>query len=312
MNKKVLGLGAIAMDIVLQCNQLPKKDGTAFINDEKLIPGGSCANVLVTLSKLGVDTGIIGKVGDDKYSELFIEDLKNNNIDTKYIIVKKGGTMLHTYITVTNNGEKCIFSNCGNSFLDLKEEEVSDKHLRDISVFYTDMFLGEPSLKLARICKDKGIPVVFNLQCNLEFMELCNVNKVEIEEMISLSDIFVSYSEGLFQLSGIKNYKKGAKRIYGKYRPKLGVVATCGSKGSLGVIKDNIIFTPSYKVEAIDTTGAGDALIGGLIYSYYIKGKGIEESLKFANACAAIKCTQRGGRIDTDINEVLNLYKNEA
>lgn len=312
MNKKVLGLGAIAMDVVLKCNQLPKNDGTAFISDEKLIPGGSCANVLVTLSKLGVDTGIIGKVGDDKYSELFVEDLKDNNIDTKYIVVKKDGTMLHTYITVTSNGEKCIFSNCGDSFLDLREEEVSEKCLEDISVFYNDMFLGKPSLKLARICKEKGIPIVFNLQCNLEFMKLCNVSKAEIEEMISLSDIFVSHSEGLFELSGIEDHEKGAKKIFEKYKPKLGVMATCGSKGSLGVIDGNTIFAPSYKVEVVDTTGAGDAFIGGLIYGYYIKDIGIEEALKFANACAAIKCTQIGGRINTDINEVLNLYKNEA
>lgn len=65
MDFKVLGLGTAAMDIVLQCEELPREDGFAFIYNEQLIPGGSCANVLVALTKLGVKTSLIAQMGDD-------------------------------------------------------------------------------------------------------------------------------------------------------------------------------------------------------------------------------------------------------
>lgn len=307
MKEKVLGLGAMAMDIILRVNELPKRDSTSFIGSQNLIPGGSCANVLVTLSRLGIDTAIVGKLGTDRYSKLYIKDLINNNIDTSYIIIKDGGTMFCAYVIVDKYGQNCILTDMGNSFLELKEEEVGEKNLEDVSIFYNDMFLGKPSLKLARICKNKGIPVVFNLQCSLEFMKLLDVRKMEIEEMISLSDIFISTVDGFIELSGINRPKEAIKIVYEKYKPKIGAIATYGSKGSIGIIDGDLIFTPSYKVKIMDTTGAGDAFIGGLIYSYFIEHKSARESLDFANVCAAIKCTQVGGRIDTSLEEIIEL-----
>lgn len=308
MKKKVLGLGTVAMDIVLKCNKLPEKDGTVIISKEELMPGGSCANVLVTLAKFKVDTEIIAKVGDDDYSKLFIEDINKNRVSTENIVVDKGGSLLHTFITVADNGEKCILSNFGESLLSLSEDDVNEEMLEGISVFHTDMFPGKPALKLAKICKTKGIPVVFNLQCGLELMELCNISKKDIEEMIKLSHIFVSCSEGLFQLSNKNTYEEAIEDLYSKYRPKVGAIATCGDKGVAFVNEEGILSVPSFKVEAIDTTGAGDSFMGGLIYYFFIKKESIKNSLRFGNACSAIKCTQLGGRIETSLDEVLEVY----
>lgn len=305
---RVLGLGTVAMDIVIKCNKLPQKDGTAIITKEELMPGGSCANVLVTLSKLGIDTEIIAKTGDDHYSKLFMEDIRKSGVSTKYMKVDRHGTMLHTFITIAENGEKAVFSNLGTSLLSLLDEDVNEDMVSDISIFYTDMFPGKPALKLARLCKAKRIPIVFNLQCDLEFMELCHVSKKDIEEMIRLSDIFISCSEGLFQLSKENTYERAIDVLYSKYKPGEGVVATCGDRGVMYANSKGIISAPSFKVEAIDTTGAGDSFMGGLIYYYFMKEESIENSLRFGNACSAIKCTQLGGRIDTSLDKVLELY----
>lgn len=308
MKTKVLGLGTVAMDIVLKCNKLPEKDGTVFIFEEKLVPGGSCANVLVTLSKLGVSTEVLAKFGGDHYSKVFLEDIIAEKVSTEKIVIDKDKTLLHTFITVGENGEKCIFANLGTSLLSLTEEDVDEEMLNDISLFYTDMFPGKPALKLAKICKSKGIPVFFNLQCGLELMNLCNISREEIEEMIQLSDMFVSCKEGLFQLSGQNNHEDGLRVLYKKHGTNNGMIATCGDKGVIYLDEEKMVKVPSFKVRAVDTTGAGDAFMGGFIYSYFIKEDSIENSLRFGNVCSAIKCTQWGSRIDTDLDQVIKFY----
>ncbi len=311
MDSKVLGLGTAAMDIVLQCNDLPKNDGFSFINNEQVLPGGSCANVLVALSKLSVETSLLAKIGDDFYSNNFMSDLQKNLICTDNIFIDKGGSILHTYITVGNNGERCIFANLGRSLLSLTEEEVSVDMLEGVSVFYTDMFPGKPALKLAKLCKSNNIKVVFDLECNLSFMNLCGVTKYEIEEMISLCDIFCGCSEGMFELSGVNEYRKAAEIIFDRYKPNLGTIATCGDKGAIWIDKTGIISADAFKVKSLDSTGAGDTFIAGIIYSFLIEKYSKEKALEFACAYAAIKCTQLGGRVQASLPDVLNFIKNK-
>ena len=81
MIKTVLGLGTATMDIVLQCAGLPKADGFEVIKKEQLYSGGSCANMLVTLAKLGVNARQIAKIGDDSLGKTFREDLIKDGVD---------------------------------------------------------------------------------------------------------------------------------------------------------------------------------------------------------------------------------------
>ncbi|EPY2271453.1 carbohydrate kinase family protein [Clostridium sporogenes] len=111
------------------------------------------------------------------------------------------------------------------------------------------------------------------------------------------------------ELSNCNNHEEAAKFLYNKYSPKLGVISTCGSKGALWVDKDDNSFCTAFNIDSIDTTGAGDSFIGGLIYYYFIEKQSKLESLSFACACAAIKCTQTGGRIDTNLDKVLKFMK---
>lgn len=315
MKVDVLGLGAVAMDIVLQCEDLPREDGFAFVHEERLVPGGSCANVLVTLANMGSRCAILAKVGDDAYGSILRKDLHTSEVSTHYLLTKKGGTTLHTFITVAHNGSKAIFANLGNSFLSLSENEVNQEMLDGVKIFYTDMFAGRPALKLARLCREKGIPVFFNLECTPSFMELCHVSREELEEMISLCNLFCSSREGLLELSTMADGLEAGLTVYKKFHPEMGVVATLGEKGASWISKEETLFAPACQVKAVDTTGAGDAFAGGLIYSYFIRGCDRKTSIDFASACAAIKCMQPGPRLkanEADIKRFLDHYQKES
>ena len=309
MDFKVLGLGTAAMDIVLQCEELPREDGFAFIHDEQLIPGGSCANVLVALTKLGVKTSLIAQMGDEYYGKALLADLAQAGVDIKNVFIKPKGSSLHTFITLARNGNKAIFANLGDSLLSLSAELMTEEMLKDVKVFYTDMFPGKPALKLAKMCKNKNIIIAFNLQCSPAFMELCQVTRNELDEMLSMADVIFSCREGLLEMTGEEDLLAAGKKVYAKYRPAQGLLFTVGEKGTLGFFENQILEVDAFMVQAIDTTGAGDAFTGGYIYARYGKGMGTKESITFANACAAKKCTQYGARLNVteeEINQIIH------
>lgn len=303
----VLGLGTAAMDIVLQCDGLPREDGFAFIHNEQLLPGGSCANVLVTLSNLEKSTAIIAAVGDDHYGMAFREDLDSCGVDTGYLKLRQNGTTLHTFITVEPNGSRAIFANLGDSLLTLSAEEVNPSMLDGIKVFYTDMFPGKPALKLADLCKSSGIPVVFNLECSPSFMNLCGVSSGELSRMITLCDLFITSKDALVELTASQDFVQAADMFNKLYQPPRGIVTTWGEEGAFWFQGGQKLKASIYKVETVDTTGAGDAFAGGLIFSYFLQKNSAETALDFASACAALKCTQLGARLRGGENEVRTL-----
>ncbi|MCG2778030.1 MAG: carbohydrate kinase family protein [Desulfobacterales bacterium] len=309
MNIDVVGLGFAAMDIVLRCEELPREDGFAFVQEENLMPGGSCANALVTLANLGTFTALMAKMGYDHYGQAFVKDLKASGVSTRYLQFKENGTSLHNFITVTKTGSKAIFSHLGDSLLDLSEEDVDPNILTGVKVFYTELVPGNASLKLARFCKEEHIPIVFNLQVGPAFMELCHVSRAQLDEMLSLCDLFLGYEEGILELAETKDSMVAISSLYEKYRPEMGLIVTLGQRGSVWHNSKKTISVPAYGIEAVDTTGAGDAFSGGLIHSYFIKENELEAAIRFASACAAIKCTQHGPRLKASEEDILDFIR---
>lgn len=298
MRKKVLGLGAAAMDIVLQCESLPRADGFAFIRREQLMSGGSCANVLVTLVRLGTTASLVAAVGDDHYGRVFLEELSQVGVDTENVKIRQKGTTLHTFVTVDSCGNHSIFVNPGDSLFTLSPAEVDGAMLEGTGVFYTDMFPGKPALKLARMAREREIPVFFVLECAPSFMEFCGTGREEINEMLSCCGLFCAGREALQEFAGEDDPRRAAEQLYLRFQPPLGLIATLGYEGAIWWNNEQTIHIPAFSVKAVDTTGAGDAFCGGLIHAYFFQKQGRKTSLQFAAACAALKCTHLGARFN--------------
>ncbi len=302
--KRVLSLGAVAMDVIIETKQLPKEDGFAFVESEKLVPGGSASNLSVALAHLGVEAYQTGKIGDDRYGDEFRRTLVEDGVDDRFLITKPSGSTLHTYIVTIPGGKHCIFANLGDSVTNLEPEELPENILDGIDVFYTDMFSARASIYLGKLAKNKGIPVLYNMQCPPSFMEKCGVNIREIEEMIRLSTVFASGREGYLEMTGEDEYEKGVKKFYQKYHVPQGVICTAGDEGAIWLDDKDLIHLDVYPVEAVDTTGAGDCFLAGLIYAYFCQGMNRQKALKFASASAAIKCMHKGPRSRSTVEDV--------
>lgn len=298
---KVLCLGTVAMDIVLETQILPQNDGFALIEAERLVPGGSSANVSVALNKMGVEVYQAGQIGDDNLGNVFNKDLELNGVHTEYLSVKKGGTTLHTYIITAPMGKHCIFANLGDSVNSLKPEDLPDNILDGITCFYTDMFSPRASLWLAKKARQKGIPVVYNMQCVPSFMAACGVSREEIDGMLSFSTLFISGRDGYREMTGTEDPFLAMKKLQKSFQMEDGLICTAGDDGAYWLKGEEILTQKSFAVEPVDTTGAGDCFTAGIIFDFYCRQRLPENVLLFASAAAALKCMTKGPRSTADL-----------
>ena len=239
MGKKLLSLGAIAMDIVINSHDLPKDDGFALINQEQMLPGGSASNVSVSAAHFGMESYQTGKIGDDNIGDEFIRTLKEDGVDAELVAVKKGGTTLHTYILTAPGGKHCIFANTGDTVCTLIPEELPEEIMDSMDIFYNDMFSPKAALWLAKKAVEQGKPVLYNMQCVPSFMEMCGTSREDIEEMMRLCTVFVSGRDGYYEITGEQDYLKAMKMVWEKYQVKEGVICTAGEKEPRGMTERN-------------------------------------------------------------------------
>jgi len=292
------------MDVVLQCDRLPEADQFEIIKNEQILPGGSCANMLVALAKLGVNARQVAKIGDDSFGRIFREGLIKDGIEDSLLITVPNGKTMHTYIIAANNGEHTIFANMGDCLMNLQAEEIAPYMLEGVDLFYTDMFPAKPAIAMARLCAERNIPVVFCLECPTDIMNKIGVETEELFEMLSLAELFVSGRDGYHSLTNTPDYEEAMNILYQKYPVKKGMICTAGDCGAVWLDKDSKVTAQPYRIVPVDTTGAGDCFLGGLIYSYYVNGQTRQQSMDFASATAAIKCTQSGPRIKADVKMI--------
>ena len=297
---EVCGLGTIAMDVLMQVDMLPQKDGFCMVENTSYQPGGSGSNVIVQLARLGAECGYIAALSKDRYGLDILNNLKAEGVDTSCMEVFDKGVTLHTDIVIDQNGDKFIMLNMGDTFEKLEFDDMKKLYVEKAKVFYTDLCPGKPAMKAITAARNRGIETVFNMQVGLATMNGLGVSKEELLACIREVDVFAPCRQGVFDLTGTENLDVccGYLRNY----TDAVLLFTLGSGGSAAYDRDGTKYeVPCKKVNVIDTTGAGDSYMGGFIYSYCIKGKDLLSSMRFATSCAAHTCSGLGARFSPDL-----------
>ena len=300
---EVWGLGTIAMDVLMQVDMLPQKDGFCMVKNTSYQPGGSGSNVIVQLARLGAECGYIAALSKDRYGLDILNNLKAEGVDTSCMEVFDKGVTLHTDIVIDQNGDKFIMLNMGDTFEKLEFDDMKKLYVEKAKVFYTDLCPGKPAMKAITAARNRGIETVFNMQVGLATMNGLGVSKEELLACIREVDVFAPCRQGVFDLTGTENLDEccGYLRNY----TDAVLLFTLGSGGSAAYDRDGTKYeVPCKKVNVIDTTGAGDSYMGGFIYSYCIKGKDLLSSMRFATSCAAHTCSGLGARFSPDLEMV--------
>lgn len=286
---ELLVIGSINMDLVVKTDEIPKIGETLLGNELLQIPGGKGANQGVSIAKLNNKVTFLGKVGNDIYADELLRSMKKAGVNIDFIERCETNTGI-AVINVDKHGNNNIVVIPGAN--GLVDKEYLNKNLSAFENANIVLFQLEIPLETVReglkISKSLGKTTILNPApaCDLDDEIIKNIdilipNEHELER---LSKVKVSDEESLIEAANVL-LDKGIKQI----------IVTLGSKGALYVNENEHIFFNAYKVNAVDTTAAGDSFIGGFA-SAYIKGFSVDKAIDFGQRAAAIAVQKIGAQ----------------
>ena len=300
-NLDVIGIGTNAIDQVIQLYRIPDADAKVVCPPEKyaLFDGGIMGNTLTGLSRLGLKTGYLGKLGDDNFAKMIQESCRNDNIDLSHCEVIPGKHTACTWIVVDADGDRSIvlFPNVLTEVNEAFIEKASGyiKSCRLLHVEGSEMRL-KPFIHAAKIAKSAGARISFDLDIPAsDFVDKLNLATMdELEEMISLCDLFIPCIGGAKDLTSKENPLEMAVSLQKQYRVA-NIAISHGEEGCFIATEEEAFQSPAYVIDPVDGTGSGDAFHAGMIYGY-MQGSDMQKVSAFANACGAMNTIKLGAR----------------
>jgi len=305
---RVCVLGSMNMDIVLKVKNMPQVGETIMSKSMEKIAGGKGANQAVAAKRSGADVYMISKVGKDENGVTLVNELEADNIDVQYVFKDEKEPTGMAIINVDDNGNNSIIVVSGSN-MTINSEEVSSAEkaieASDIVVaqFETPMDMTIKAFKLAK--KHNKLTILNPAparEINDELLKYTDVIIPNETEAALLTKV---------EVKDLESTKKAAEEFFKKGVSC--VIITLGERGAAVITKENCEIVPAYKVEAIDTTAAGDSFIGALSSIIDTKNMSFEEikaAVKFGNKVSSIAVQRRGAQPSIPyLSEVLDIYK---
>lgn len=300
MRFDICALGEILIDAIAEAGSEIRITGNA---------GGAPANVLACAAKLGRDCAFISKAGEDCIGRWLKATLEANAINTDGLVLSKEKNTTIAMVSLDETGNRSFsFYRDGCADVSLTAEELRLDIIESARVFHfgsvsmTDDPARTATLTAARYAREHGLTVSFdpNLRRNL-WKDLGEAARY-IREGLSLADVAKLADEEIDFLYESGSLKEKAAKVL-KENPGLQLLfVTCGSEGSYAFTKDCSAFVPSFRVKAVDTTGAGDSFVGAALCRLLDRDlrltgyteEELTDLLTFANAVGALSVQKYG------------------
>ena len=303
----VLVVGSANMDMVVTTDRFPYPGETIFGKKFQTFSGGKGANQAVACAKLGIKTYFIGKIGNDDFGEALTKNMRRDGVNLDHIFIDPKESTGTALITVDNEGQnEIIVISGGNMNLSPSDIDSKIKLFRQVKVVLSQLEIPlDTVLKTAELCKNEGSVFILNPAPAFQLPDKL-LNQIDF---LTPNEIELAMISGL----NVDDEESAANAAQVLINRGVGnVIVTMGAMGSLWVSKNKIVKFPTLKVQAVDTTGAGDAFNGALAFSL-AKGNNSEKSIEFANRVASISVTRMGAQSSMpyyhEIELILNIVE---
>ena len=283
-----VGFGGLNVDKLFRVDRIAKAEEESFIMDCEEACGGSAANTIVGLARLGCKTGFVGKIADDREGKMLIEDFCREGVDTNGIILSKHGRSGTVMGFVDKKGERALYVDPGvNDTLEFNE--INKEHAFKTRFLHLTSFVGEKSFQNQKKLVET-LPK--NVKVSLDPGELyARKGLAALEPMVRRAFVLMPNMNELELLTNTSDHKKGARVLL--ERGVRIVAVKLGGKGCYVTDgKKNHLIKP-FKVKVVDTTGAGDAFCAGFLYGL-ISGKSLYGCGRIGNFVAS-RCIMKVG-----------------
>lgn len=271
-------------------------------------PGGAPANVAVALVNLNQEASFLGQVGDDHWGHFLKSVLVDKKVDVEGLILNKEYLTTLAMVNLAENGERSFsFYRKNGADVMIQMHDVFKKKIDEADIFHigsvsmSDEPSRSTSFALLDYAKKQGKVISFDPNLRELLWSKLSDAKAQILKGMEFADIVKVSEEELFFLTQEKDDEKACKQLVDNFHTKL-LLVTYGSEGCAIYAKNTFTKVTPFKVQAIDTTGAGDGFFGGFLSRIMENWKSldaysIDELVhfgRFANACGAIATTKKG------------------
>jgi sulfofructose kinase len=295
-----VGVGVNAVDTLIRLPRFPASDSKLEFSESAVMPGGQVASAMIACQKWGLSTRYVGKIGDDDYGEMHREEFAKAGVEA-HLIRAVGCASQSSFILVDeSSGDRTVLWK-RDARVALHPEDLQREWIIGAKALLVDGHDTEAATLAARWAREAGIPVTADLD-NLY---------PGVQALLENVDFMVSSKEFPERLTGERDLSKSLPLIQKKFKNRL-TAATLGRDGVLAWDGSNFKYHPTYRIDAIDTTGAGDIFHAAFVYAQ-LEGMQFEEQLSFSCAAAGLNCTGSGARGHlASLEEIRNLMRDGA
>ena len=289
MNKIVV-IGSSNVDLLMKMDHLPEKGETVTDAEFFQVYGGKGANQAVAAARAGGNVAFVNCVGEDAYTPQMVQNYINDGIDTRFVFREQGVASGHALIMIGGAGMNYLSVAPGANYkLTPAKIDQAMAVFDEAAMIVMQYEITKETIKhVIDIANQKGIPVLWNCAPARSF-DLTYIPKINILVLNEVEAGFLAKmkveTEAEAEIAALKLVKSGVEKV----------IITLGSKGAFVRTKTEKVSVPAFKVEAIDTTAAGDTFCGAFAVAL-VEGKPLKAALQFASAAAAISVTRMGAQ----------------
>jgi ribokinase len=277
---KISVVGSSSMDLVVTSSKRPGAGETVLGESFKTIPGGKGANQAVAAARLGAEVYMIGCVGDDHYGKAILQNFKENNVRidcVEPVTYVESGT---AHIILAEGDNSIVVVKGANDHVTPKYVEKALDIIRESDIVLIQQEVPEETVEyVSEICHQFNVPLLLNP---------APARPLSRDVIGKATYITPNEHEAAVLFNGLSR-DQALKQYPNK------VFITEGKKGVRYYNGEKEVVVPSYEVEAVDTTGAGDTFNAAFAVAL-AEGKNVEESLRFANRAASLSVTKFGAQ----------------
>ncbi len=308
----VLIIGSSNMDLNIYSQRFPKPGETVTGGVYKQFLGGKGANQAVGSVRSGSKTFFIGKVGIDAFGNDMISQLENEGVNTEHVIRDPHESSGVAFILIDETGENMISVAPGANFkLTPEEVQANSEVIKNAKCLIVQMEIPIETIEeIFKIAKQEEVikilnpaplkPISLSILSNIDIIIPNEGELLQLHSLLKLKELVGNSEDRIIQAS------KDISRLGIKT-----IITTLGNKGCIlyDAADNRITEVPAFKVQAIDTVGAGDCF-NGVVASKLCQGENILTSVKYATAAASIAITRQGAQASMPyLNEIEDRFK---
>jgi sulfofructose kinase len=279
----VVGVGLNSVDTLIRLPHFPKFDSKVEVISTEVLPGGQVATATVACQRWGLRTRYVGKIGDDFAGQIQRDGLQREGLETHLIEVPNCSSQVAFILVDQHSGERTVLWK-RDARLDLLPGELRPEWITRARLLHLDGHPSAPAALAARWAREAGVMVTADLD---------NIYP-GVEALLEHVDFLMSSRDFPERLIGIADPIESLPVIARRFGCRVAGV-TLGAHGALAWDGERFHYNPAFRVDAVDTTGAGDIFHAGFAYCL-LEGRTLADALEFSCAAAALNCAAFGAR----------------